>query len=152
MKYEITKRTLYSVFAIALLTGAAVSHSGVKDPLVKARMHLMTEVSSAMKTLTQMANGERTYNAQAASDLADKLADHASAIPGKFETFATDPKTEALDSIWEEWEEFVRISSQMEDASKALTVPNLTLAEFRMGLTEMGKTCLDCHQGFRKKK
>jgi cytochrome c556 len=61
-------------------------------------------------------------------------------------------KTEAMDKIWEDNEEFLRLAKEAEDASAALAAAAASgnFAEVKEPFMEVGKTCKACHDEFKE--
>lgn len=133
-----------------VLATASFAHQGVKDPQVMARMALMTSIADEMKVVGEMAKGAMAYDAVLAKATAASLRAHASDIPVKYEAPATDPKSEALPTIWTSYSEFAAQAQNMVDASAALEAASQN--EFQMAFTTLAKTCSSCHKSFRAKK
>lgn len=128
---------------------ALLAHEGVKDPEVKARMQLMMQVKTAMGTLGEMANGAKPFDAAKATKAQQALASYATQMPARFETPATDPKSEALPTIWTSWPEFTGRASNMHKSFSALDASSRDA--LRAGLADAANTCRSCHQSFRMK-
>lgn len=143
MKYRI------AVLAIAV-AGAAFAHEGVKDPQVKARMDLMGEVKEATAVLGAMAKGARPHDAAAADAARQALAGAAAQIGPAFAAPATDPKSEALPAIWEDWDTFTASAVQMQRAAEAMDAS--TLEGLRAGMGPLAGSCRSCHEDFRAAK
>lgn len=143
-------RITLPILALLSCATALMAHEGVKDPDVKARMHLMMQVKDAMGTLGKMANGSLAFDASQAMQAQSDLAGYAADIPAKFESAASDAKSEALPVIWTDWDGFTKKADAMQLAFAALDAS--TLDTLRAGLGTAGGTCKDCHKGFREKK
>ncbi|PTX57817.1 cytochrome c556 [Litoreibacter ponti] len=132
-----------------VLASAAFAHQGVKDSQVLARMELMKEVAADMKVLGQMAKGQTAFDASKARTSAANLSAHATETIRLFEANATDPKSEALPAIWENFPEFTAQAQDMGAAADALKLGSD--AEFRESFTALAQTCGSCHKTFRQK-
>ena len=139
--------------AIALIgTGtAAVAHSGVKDPDVMNRMMGMSELSKQMKVIGSMAKGQAEFDADAVNVALAKISEEASYIPSLFENEATDPKSEALPAIWENWDTFTARAAELEDLTGGLAGTIHTSADLGPAVGQIGKACGACHSDFRAK-
>ena len=135
--------------AMILVFGAtaALAHSGVKNAAVKARMDLMVEVKEATGLLGRMAKGAIPFDAAQAETARAALQTHATQIPAMFEARETDPMTEALPTIWTDWEGFVAVSRQMETAAAAMQTGSLEGVQ--QGMRALGQSCAACHQDYR---
>lgn len=136
------------VLVSVAMSTAVFAHSGVKDPVVKARMDLMGSIAQTTKTLGTMAKSGDVDPAQVV-EAANALAAHAREIEPKFSEPATDPKSEALPVIWEEMNDFLNIAKSMETAALNLAGAPDDLAN---GMKEIGRTCGTCHKDYRIEK
>ncbi len=134
------------VLAFATVAGA---HSGVKDPTVMARMNGMTDLGRASKTLGEMMQGKTAFDAGAAQAAAAELATQAALIPDRFRDPATDPKSEALPIIWEQFDDFLAIAARMKVAAESAQGIT-TLDDLNAAFAAIGQTCRDCHRTYRK--
>jgi cytochrome c556 len=144
---------LHSFSLIAALIGLgtlAVAHTGVQNPAVLARMESMKATQDSTKVLGDMAKGARGFDAALARAAAAEIARHASETPDLFSARETDPMTEALPVIWENFEDFTRKSQELESVASALAMSLETEADLREGLMRIGAGCKSCHERYRK--
>jgi cytochrome c556 len=132
---------------IALCAGAALAHSGVANPAVKARMDLMGQIKEATAGLGKMAQGAVAFDAVAAAKLAQALANHAAEIPAAFEAEETDPTSEARPEIWSDWAGFVADAETLGSAARAMQTASREDVQF--GMRAVAKACSSCHENFR---
>ncbi len=138
-------------FAASLIAATAVpAHQGVQNPAVKARMDAMGVISDNTKVLGKMAKGERVFDPLAARDAAQIIATTAIDVPGLFEAPETDPKSEALPAIWEEFDDFVAKTQDMAAAAQAASTGIETMADLQSALSSIGGTCKACHELYRE--
>ncbi|NCV11714.1 MAG: cytochrome c [Rhodobacteraceae bacterium] len=64
-----------------------------------------------------------------------------------FEANETDPKSEALPAIWENWDTFVEMADDLTFAAEGLDTTSLD--GMRGGLGNIGASCGACHKKFR---
>ncbi len=134
---------------IAILAApAALSHSGVKDPQVMARMQLMSLVAADMKILGGMAKGSIGFDLERVQARAASLEQHAVETLRLFEPRANDPKSEAKPEVWEDWEGFSTKANEMQQAAKQLGVITAE-DDFDVAFRAVGQTCTACHQTYR---
>ncbi len=143
-------KTYIALGAIALGT-AAFAHSGVKDPDVMNRMMGMSEMAKQMKVLGAMAKGEQAFDAAAVDAALARMSEEASYIPSLFEPKATDPKSEALPVIWDEFATFEEHARALEKTSTALSGTVATRADLGPVMKELGQACSACHSDYRQK-
>ena len=135
--------------ATVFSTGA-FAHDHVKNPTVKARMMAMEAIGESMKTLAGMAKGEMAFDADKASAAMGLIAATSATAAPLFEPNETDPKSEALPAIWENWDDFGKKMDTLAMASKA----NITIADagaLGAALGQVGGACKACHSDYRKK-
>ena len=102
------------------LPGGLLAHTGATG-IVKERMELMKSVGAAMKTLAKMFKGEEPYDADAVRKAATQIQGHGGETMTKlFPEGSLDKPTEALPTIWEDWERFELLAAQLVDYSGAL--------------------------------
>lgn len=130
-----------------LSAGAALAHGGVKNAEVMARMNLMGEIKENVGILGKMAKGSVAFNADRAEAAKGALIDAAVQIPAAFENPANDPKSEALPTIWEDWEDFSAQAAGM--AKSVASVDVSSLAGVQTGMKVIGQSCSGCHKDYR---
>ena len=137
-----------AAFTISLaLSGAALAHTGVSEPRVKAWMDNMERISQHTKRIGQMARGQAPFDAAAANDALDRIAAHAAEIPGLFKVPALDPKSEARPDIWSDWQRFeteARALAALAGGTEVTSEDSL-----RAALGGLGAACASCHGSFR---
>lgn len=134
------------IFAAA----TALAHGGVKNPQVMARMNAMSAIADNMKILGQMAKGETSFDAAKAQAAATAVAEHAAQSVTLFEAPASDPKSEALPAIWENYPDFTDTAVALEKAALSAATTITSLDTLRAAVPSMGQTCGACHKLYRK--
>ncbi|MCE8531792.1 cytochrome c [Ruegeria pomeroyi] len=129
---------------------AALAHSGVSNPAVKARMHAMMQIADNTKILGAMAKGEAPFDADEARAAAAAIAAHAASVPTLFMAEEHDPKSEALPAIWQDFDTFGQRSEALTLAAAEAAGTIETEADLKPALARIGGTCKSCHQDFRK--
>lgn len=137
---------------VAALASVALGHGGVTNPAVMARMEVMSTIGKNMKIIGQMAKGETAFDAETARTAAGTIADAASQTPGLFEAHETDPKSEALPVIWEDFEDFSAKATALETAARNAAASIETAKDLRPAMGGMGGTCKSCHSKYRIQK
>lgn len=138
-----------AIAACALIVTPLLAHSNVQNEAVKARMHAMETISQASKTLGGMARGRTDYDAAAAKAAADALVEQAKMIPALFEAQETDPESEALPAIWENYADFTAKAAALEDAAMAVAATS-DLDGLRGVMRSVGGSCQACHKAYRE--
>ena len=142
-------RLIVAVCAAGALATAAFAHQGVQNAAVKARMDGMSEIGSATKTLGNMARGNTAFDAAAAQNAATILANEAAQIPMLFERPETDPKSEALPSIWASFDDFTEKARALNAAAR-LAAEAGSQAELQSAMQQIGAACSACHRAYRE--
>jgi cytochrome c556 len=130
-----------------VLSGAAIHAHSVENPVVQKRMDLMKEIKSAIGVLGGMAKGTIAFDVVAATAAQTTLIEQSELVATTFEANETDPKSEALPSIWENWDTFVDMADDLTFAAEGLDVTSLD--GVRGGLGNIGASCGACHKKFR---
>ena len=134
--------------AALLVASAVFAHQGVTNPAVMARMDGMSAIAAETKLLGEMAKGARAFDVEAAQAAARAIAAHGAEIPALFEAPETDPKSEALPAIWEDFASFEAAASALVTAAQAA---DLTTPEgLAPAVAAIGATCGACHKRFRE--
>ena len=140
--------------AIAFIAscGLALAHSGATG-IVKQRMDSMKDIAAQMKQIGAMIKGERDYDAGLAASAADAIAQHAGMMPSLFPEGSNEGPSEALSSIWSDWDGFTQSAGDLESRAVALSDAAKSAsraAEIRAPFAAVGKTCSSCHEDYRK--
>ncbi|WP_319825493.1 cytochrome c [Thalassovita sp.] len=130
-----------------LAAGSALAHGGVKNPEVMARMNLMGEIKESIGVLGKMAKGATRFDVDRAEAAKGALINAATRIPVAFENPAKDPKSEALPTIWEDWEDFSAQAAGMAESVASVDVSSL--AGVQTGMKVIGQSCSGCHKDYR---
>ena len=138
------------LFVALFAASAALAHSGVSNPAVKARMHAMMQIADNTKILGAMAKGEAAFDADQARAAAAAIAAHAASVPTLFMAEEHDPKSEALPAIWQDFDTFGQRSEALALAAAEAAGTIETEADLKPALARIGGTCKSCHQDFRK--
>ncbi len=155
----------------ALGCATAVLAHDTATGIVKERMDGMVVLSKAMKTVlaeTQSAAPNPDVIKQAAQAMQDHAGD---TMTKRFPKGSLDHPSEATEAIWQDWDRFTFLASQLDLKAKGLALAaanpisnktvqsrdNFMLMDFAtMGpdevFTLIGMNCKACHQDFRVKK
>ena len=140
------KKLAIITVAIAM-SGAAIHAHSVENPSVQKRMDVMKEIKGAMGVLGGMAKGAIAFDATAAGAAQNTLVEQSGMVAATFEANETDPKSEALPAIWENWDTFVEMAEDLTFAAEGLDASSLD--GVRSGLGNIGASCGACHKKFR---
>lgn len=103
------------ILAVAMTSAGltALAHSGATG-VVKERMDAMVDLGDAMKRLTPMMRGQTEYDPDIVRGAADTMIGHAgSAMTDLFPDGSNGKPSEALDTIWEDWDEFAALAEAL---------------------------------------
>ena len=135
-----------TTIAIAIAAAAIHAHT-VENPAVQKRMNVMKEIKGAIGVLGGMAKGAIAFDAAAAVAAQNTLIEQSGMVAATFEANETDPKSEALPAIWENWDTFVDMADDLTFAAEGLDASSLD--GVRGGLGNIGASCGACHKKFR---
>ena len=143
---------LFKMFTVVLITASSIvfAHSGVKDKNVKERMMLMKEMAKNTKTIGQMLKGRTPFDANEAKLALERLASLSLETPKVFKINASDPKSEARPAIWDEFDEFTRLSKDLAETSILLAGSIDSIDDLRPALRGVSSGCKACHSRYRE--
>ena len=170
---------LCAAVVIFAATGA-LAHGGATG-IVKERMDQMVVLREAMKVLKGELAFGGPYDAEAVVKAARDIKTHSGeALTGKFPKGSLTKHSEALPTVWTDWNRFSTLAGQLEayagalETSASAGIPNEHGAGTGMGggmiagdgpdpaqlartppmaaFTHVSQTCSACHTDFRKKK
>ena len=129
------------------LSGVAIHAHSVENPVVQKRMNVMKEIKGAMGVLGGMAKGAMAFDAAAISAEQNTVIERSKMVAAAFEANETDPKSEALPAIWENWDAFLEMADDLTFAAEGLDATSVD--GVRGGLGNIGASCGACHKKFR---
>lgn len=121
-------------------------------------MDQMKSIKAIMKDLVPMMKGDVTYDALVVQNLAQRLSEKAgSAMTVLFPKGSINGPSEALPSIWQDWERFEASALLLEKSAAQLAATAGNLVDGRdseswRAFERVVGTCRGCHDDFRKKK
>ena len=99
---------------------AALAHSGATG-VMKERMDAMDEMGEAMKRLTPMMRGQTVYDPDVVRSAAETMIGHAGVqMTELFPEGSNGKPSEALDAIWEDWEEFAALAEALRTSAEGM--------------------------------
>ena len=142
----------FKLFVAVFITASSVvfAHSGVKDKNVKERMMLMKEMANNTKIIGQMLKGKTSFDENEAKLALERLSSLSLKTPKVFQVNATDPKSEAKSNIWDEFDEFTKLSQDLAEATEVLAVSVGTINDLRPALKRVSSGCKACHSKYRE--
>ena len=143
---------LFKMFTVVLITASSIvfAHSGVKDKNVKERMMLMKEMANNTKTIVQMLKGKTPFDANEVKLALERLSSLSLETPKVFKINASDPKSEARPAIWDEFDEFTRLSKDLAETSLLLAGSIDSIDDLRPALRGVSSGCKACHSRYRE--
>jgi cytochrome c556 len=136
----------------AVLTGAlGVGVAFAQSSPIKERQQIMESNGKAMKLATDMAKGEKPFDAKAAADAMKSINDRMDRFVTLFpEGTEKGEKTRARPEIWKNKQDFTDWGKQLkEDTAKAQQASAQGLDSFKTAVADVGKTCSGCHKDYR---
>ncbi len=137
-----------TIFAMTLVATAAFAHDGVQNEAVHARMTAMETIGANMKILAGMAKGQSAFSTDTANAALVAISDTATTIPALFEAQEDDPKSEAADEIWTNWEDFVAKAVDLETVTSPANGIS-DMAGLAAAMATLGGTCKACHREYK---
>ena len=144
------KITKLLILVFVTISSIAFAHSGVKDKNVKERMMVMKAMADNTKIIGQMLKGKTSFDENEAKLALERLSSLSLKTPKVFEVNATDPKSEAKSNIWDEFDEFTKLSQDLAEATEVLAVSVGTINDLRPALKRVSSGCKACHNKYRE--
>ena len=138
------------ILTFLTISSVAFAHSGVKDKNVKERMMVMKEMANTTKIIGQMLKGKTSFDANEAKLALERLSFLSLETPKVFTISASDPKSEAKAAIWDEFDEFTRLSKDLAETSIVLVNSIETIDDLRPALKGVSSGCKACHSQYRE--
>jgi cytochrome c556 len=133
-----------------VISSVAFAHSGVKDQNVKERMMVMKAMADNTKVIGQMLKRKTQFDANEAKSALERLSSLSLKTPKVFTVNATDPKSEAKPAIWDEFDEFTKLSLELAETSIVLANSIENIEDLRPALKRISSGCKSCHSKYRE--
>ena len=111
------------------------------------RSKLMQNIRLEFSVLARMSREKIEFDESLATSSRLNLLSFAASTPAIFEDDDLPINSEALPAIWENWDDFVSKSEDLEFALEG--VDTSTLIDLRGSLGNVGAACGSCHQKYR---
>ena len=111
------------------------------------RSKLMQNIRLEFSVLARMSREKIEFDESLATSARLNLLKFAASTPAIFEDDDLPINSEALPAIWENWDDFVSKSEDLEFALEG--VDTSTLIDLRTSLGNVGAACGSCHQKYR---
>ena len=144
------KITKLLILIFVTISSIAFAHSGVKDKNVKERMMVMKAMADNTKIIGQMLKGKTSFDENEAKLALERLSSLSLKTPKVFEVNATDPKSEAKPAIWDEFDEFTKLSKDLAEATEVLAGSVGTINDLRPALKRVSSGCKACHSKYQE--
>jgi len=134
-----------------ILTGVSFMLSGsilfAENSGYVERSKLMQNIRLEFSVLARMSREKIEFDESLATSSRLNLLRFAASTPAIFEDDDLPINSEALPAIWENWDDFVSKSEDLEFALEG--VDTSTLIDLRTSLGNVGAACGSCHQKYR---
>ena len=142
----------FKIFIVIATTASSVAfaHSGVKDQNVKERMLLMKAMAENTKLIGQMLKKQTPFELNEVKRALEQLSSLSLQTPTVFEINATDPKSEAKQNIWDEFDEFTKLSNELAKSTSELAILVEDVDDLRPTLMKVSEGCKACHSNYRE--
>jgi len=149
----VLKPVRLTMLACLLSATFALAHEGATG-VVKERMDLMKRQQDDMKLLGDMAKGKTSFDAVKAAEAARDVSITAKKIHELFPEGSAGHPSDALPSIWKEWDRFAGNATSLESAADELasSIDGNAAQDWKAGFQKLTDACKSCHQDFRAKK
>ncbi|MCA0043127.1 c-type cytochrome [Celeribacter litoreus] len=134
---------------LAATATAALAHGGVENPAVLARMDSMKTISEQMKTLSETVKKQREFDADALNAAIAVIETESGKTVSLFEAEESDPKSAALPTIWEDFDDFSEKADALTQAAAKWSGNIVSEDDTPMALVDLGTTCKSCHDDYR---
>ena len=142
----------FKIFIVIATTASSIAfaHSGVKDQNVKERMLLMKAMAENTKLIGQMLKKQTPFELNEVKRALEQLSSLSLQTPTVFEINATDPKSEAKQNIWDEFDEFTKLSNELAKSTSELAILVEDIDDLRPTLMKVSEGCKACHSNYRE--
>ena len=145
MENEMLKRINYLLIGVSFMLSGSIlfaENSGYVE-----RSKLMQNIRLEFSVLARMSREKIEFDESLATSARLNLLKFAASTPAIFEDDDLPINSEALPAIWENWDDFVSKSEDLEFALEG--VDTSTLIDLRASLGNVGAACGSCHQKYR---
>lgn len=113
-------RTCIALIVITMAGAMGLAHSGATGDVEK-RMAAMSDMQKQVKTLAPIMRGLADYDASAIRAAAETVIAHSGeALTVLFPDGSNAPPSEALNTIWADWDEFARLADVLAVAAEGM--------------------------------
>ena len=113
-------------------------------------MMVMKEMAGNTKIIGQMLKGKTAFDSNQVKLALERLSALSLETPKVFTINATDPKSEATPNIWDEFDEFTKLSKDLAETSIVLANSVENPEDLRPALKRISSGCKACHSRYRE--
>ena len=113
-------------------------------------MMVMKEMAGNTKIIGQMLKGKTSFDSNQVKLALERLSALSLETPKVFTINATDPKSEAMPNIWDEFDEFTKLSKDLAETSIVLANYVENPEDLRPALKRISSGCKACHSRYRE--
>ena len=111
---------------------------------------VMKAMADNTKVIGQMLKRKTQFDANEAKSALERLSSLSLKTPKVFTVNATDPKSEAKPAIWDEFDEFTKLSLELAETSIVLANSIENIEDLRPALKRISSGCKSCHSKYRE--
>jgi cytochrome c556 len=139
-----------TVLAAAVVVLGATAPGAQSDPIA-ARKALMKANADQSRIGTEMIEGKRPFDLDAARRIFATFAETGEKAPALFPESSKSGDTRAVPAIWENKADFDAKLAKLASESKAAAAATTNLDTFKAQISEVRKSCDSCHQTYRRR-
>lgn len=138
---------------LSMISTCLMAHKGAIG-VVMERMDLMDKIGDDMKGMKAMVQRKQAFDATKVARHAESIRLASTHIKNVFPEGSLKHPSEALPSIWKDWNKFSSLVDKLSVESEKLTeiAKSQDQRAVMKQFAKVGKTCRNCHTDFRKKK
>ena len=143
----------HTLFVCVACTTLALAHEGATG-VVKERMDLMKRQQKDMKLIGDMAKGKTPFDSVRAAEAARDVSITAKKIHEFFPEGSAGGHSDALETIWKEWDRFAGNAQDLESVASELasSLEDDSTQDWQSAFQKVTDACKSCHEDFRAKK
>jgi cytochrome c556 len=138
------------VLILMVLASGGATLLAQTDPIA-ARKALMKANGEQSKIATEMLDGKRPFDLDAAKKVFASFAEARDKAPALFPDDSKTGDTAALPTVWENKSDFNERLAKVASESKAAAEATTDFDSFKAQVTEVRKNCGGCHKTYRKR-
>jgi cytochrome c556 len=138
------------ILAVTVLASGGATLLAQTDPIA-ARKALMKANGEQSKIATEMLDGKRPFDLDAAKKVFASFAEAGDKAPALFPDDSKTGDTAALPTVWENKSDFNARLARVASESKVAAEATKDFDSFKTQVTEVRKNCGECHKTYRKR-